>query len=131
MAGRPQKYNLESVKDLIQSLIQESHLTVDQIRETLAAEWGVDLQEVPSASTLNRKLKAWNARISDQPSSVQKAALRTRCSPSVYDDSNLIDEIIKLRSQGLQSPEMLQYLQSTQWPSLSMKQLTKLREKHN
>jgi len=49
-----------------------------------------------------------------------------RSSPN---DLALVDEIQNLRSQGLQSYDMLDRLHSSGWPDLSLKQLKKLRHR--
>ena len=107
----------------------ENKYTVEEVKQSLASEWGVELKDVPSASTLNRKLKAWEFRPCDQPADVQKEVLRARMevTTSVYNDLALVDEIQNLRSQGHQSCDMLDRLHSSGWPDLSLKQLKKLR----
>ena len=69
MAGRPstQSDSLESSKGFIIILIREQACTVNEIREHLATEWEVELAKVPSTASINRKLKAWGARICDLP----------------------------------------------------------------
>jgi len=115
MAGRPRKYNLESAKELVHLLITENNYMVEEVRQSLASEWGVELKDIPSASTLNRKLKAWEFQPCDQPVDVRKDALHARMemTTSIYNDLALADEIRNLQSQSLQSQDMLNHLQAS------------------
>src|SRR5436305_1614948 len=132
MAGRPstQSDSLESTKGFIIMLIREQACTVNEIREHLATEWEVELSEVPSTASINRKLKAWGARICDLLPEEHKEALRKHHEDyTVYDDDELIDEVRRLRSRGQRTDEMVVGLRSSKWPELSFDQLKRLRHR--
>ena len=111
-------------------LIREQACTVNEIWEHIATEQKVELAKVPSTASINRKLKAWGARICDLPPEEHKEALRKRHEDyTVYDDDELIDEARRLRSRGRRTDEMLVELQSSKWPRLSFDQLKRLRHR--
>ena len=127
MAGRPRKFDLDPLQDRLRTLLHENNYSISQIRELLLQEGGVPLNEVPSASTINRKLKEWGIRIKDQPEDVQEAALRARDPESIYNDADLIEKVRELRASGLRSGKMLKHLKKDRWPDLTSKQLKRLR----
>ena len=129
MAGRPKKFNLEPMQDRLRELIHDMNYSVTEIRKIMAEEAGVTIDDIPSTSTIRRKLRDWNIRIKDQPEDVQESALRSRDQPqaSLYEDPALIDTILELRSSGLRTKKMMEYLKEY-WPQMSNKQL-KLRHR--
>ena len=129
MAGRPKKFHLEPMQDRLRELIHDMNYSVTEIRKIMAEEAGVTIDDIPSTSTIRRKLRDWNIRIKDQPEDVQESALRSRDQPqaSLYEDPVLIDTILELRSSGLRTKKMMEYLKEY-WPQMSNKQL-KLRHR--
>ena len=130
MAGRPKKFNLEPMQDRLRELIHDMNYSVTEIRKIMAEEAGVTIDDVPSTSTIRRKLRDWNIRIKDQPEDVQESALRSRDQPqaSLYEDPALIDTILELRSSGLRTKKMMEHLKE-RWPQMLNKQLKKLRHR--
>ena len=128
MAGRPRKYNLNNSKELISVLYWDDNKSVTEIRDHLAWEWGVPLQQVPSERTLRTQLKNWGIQISK---AAYAARSQAAISATIYNDETLIEEVRSLWLQGLQQSEMLRQLKASNWPDLSLKQLTKLRQRNN
>ena len=114
MAGRPQKFNLDLMKDRLHELVHEMNCSVTEIRKIMAEECGVAIDDVPSVSTFRRKFRTWGIRIKDQPEDVQESALRSRdrdqLRAPLYEDTALVDTILELRSSGLKSKKMMEHL---------------------
>ena len=100
MAGRPKKFNLEPMQDRLRELIHDMNYSITEIRKIMAEEAGVTIDDVPSTSTIRRKLRDWNIRIKDQPEDVQESALRSRDRDQphapLYKDTALVDTILEL-----------------------------------
>ena len=77
MAGRPQKFNLDLMKDRLHELVHEMNCSVTEIRKIMAEECGVAIDDVPSVSTFRRKFRTWGIRIKNQLEDVQESALRS------------------------------------------------------
>ena len=95
MTGKPWKYNLDDSKELISMLYRDDNKSVTEIRDHLAWEWGVPLQEVPSERTLRSHLKNWGIQISK---AAYAARSQAAIGATIYDNEALIEEVRNLWS---------------------------------
>ncbi|KAF3912999.1 hypothetical protein ABW21_db0200482 [Orbilia brochopaga] len=131
---RTRDQRLDNDKLYILHLYLDQKLSPENIRLQLAQNWAQDIQDIPAARTIGRRIKEWGVN-PHQEGLLGRQARRERASGEAYmayeADEVLIARIHELVRKGLTSPKILIILRAEAWPDINKRQLQRLRNEYN